>query len=234
MAQEFGEKCSFAGLRSERNICRSHHVGGVDASTGLLMIKYAVIFLAVAGAMFAPAAPAQAQIHAEHPRFCVVNVGPTQMMFSAIQPSSDDIYCTHVPEIGETTIIMDARQPELRDMNIEVRLIRNIGQKDWRDNLDATMVVSLPRQKYLADKGTLTFKHSFDKDGEYTAVVKAISDDGAKEYVGEYDFSVGETAQWYVALAMFAGAVALVLLIMWRRHLADVAKSKPSAFRQSP
>ena len=49
------------------------------------------------------ASAAQAQIKAEHPRFCVMNVGPTQMMFSAFQENrTDAIFCQHVPELGKT------------------------------------------------------------------------------------------------------------------------------------
>ncbi|MDP3067254.1 MAG: hypothetical protein Q8M72_01130, partial [Methylocystis sp.] len=53
--------------------------------------------------------PAQAQIRAEHPRHCVMSVGPTQMMFSAFQENqTDEIFCLHVPTRGPTMIILDA------------------------------------------------------------------------------------------------------------------------------
>ena len=98
----------------------------------------------VAGLAFAPVltGAAQAQIKAEHPRNCVMNVGPTQMMFSAFQEKGDEIFCTNISDIGPTLLIFDARQPELRDMNVEVRIVRNVGQKDWRDDLDQTNVVA--------------------------------------------------------------------------------------------
>ncbi|KAF0209224.1 MAG: hypothetical protein FD172_3358 [Methylocystaceae bacterium] len=171
---------------------------------------------------------AQAQIRAEHPRHCVMSVGPTQMMFSAFQENqSDEIFCRHVPTLGPTMIILDARQVELRDMNIEIRVLRNVGQADWRDDLDANTVAVLPPQKYLADKGTTSFTHNFVSDGSYVALVRATSDDGAKEYVGQYDFSVGELVGAGCALAM------------WRRKRAAPRprfapdKPSPSALRQS-
>jgi hypothetical protein len=162
---------------------------------------------------------AQAQIRAEHPRHCVMSVGPTQMMFSAFQENgTDEIFCRHVPSLGPTIIILDAQQVELRDMNIEIRVLRNVGQADWRDDLDANTVAVLPRQKYLADKGTTSFTHNFVRDGNYVALVRATSDDGAKEYVGQYDFSVGETAEWYVALGLMSLVGAGAALGMWRRR----------------
>ena len=62
-----------------------------------------VIALALYGA-------AQAQIKAEHPRNCVMNVGPTQMMFSAFQEKGDEIFCTNISDTGPTILIFDARQ----------------------------------------------------------------------------------------------------------------------------
>ncbi len=185
---------------------------------------------------------AEAQIRAEHPRHCVMSVGPTQMMFSAFQEQkTDEIFCHHVPTLGPTMIILDARQVELRDMNIEIRVLRNVGQKDWRDDLDANTVAVLPPKKYLADKSTASFTHNFVSDGDYIALVKATSDDGSKEYVGQYDFSVGETAEWYVAFGLLSLVGAGAALGMWRRGRSAPqpkarkhGKLSPSAFRQSP
>ncbi|MEK4034753.1 hypothetical protein WOC76_10040 [Methylocystis sp. IM3] len=188
------------------------------------------------------ATAAQAQIRAEHPRFCVMSVGPTQMMFSAFQENkTDEIFCQRVPELGKTMIILDARSNELRDMNIEVRVLRNIDQKDWRDDLEATTVTALPPKKYLQDRGTTSFTYDFGKEGEYIALVRATSDDGAKEYVGQYYFAVGESYEQAMATGALAAAMGFGGLVMWRRsQSAKTAKTatqgKPasSAARQSP
>jgi len=161
---------------------------------------------------------ASAQIKAEHPRFCVMSVGPTQMMFSAFQENgADEIFCQHIPRLGPTYIILDARQPELRDMNVEVRIVRDVGQKDWRDDLDANTVATLPAQKHLKDRGTLRFSADLAKEGDYFALVKATSDDGLKEYVGQYQFSAGESGAWVMASGAVAAAMAFVAFGIWRR-----------------
>lgn len=163
------------------------------------------------------ASSAQAQIKAEHPRMCVMNVGPTQMMFSAFQENrTDAIYCQHVAELGKTMIILDAKSSELRDMNIEVRLLRNIGQKDWRDELDATTVAFLPPEKRLETRGTTTFTHDFTKGGDYIAVVRAYSDDRAKEYVGEYMFTVGDDFDQALMSGGIAALVGCVAALTWK------------------
>jgi hypothetical protein len=170
---------------------------------------------------------AQAQIKAEHPRFCVMSVGPTQMMFSAFQENkTDEIFCQHVPALGPTLIILDARQVELRDMNIEVRVLKDVGQKDWRDDLDVNTVALIPAKKYLEKRGTTSFSHDFTTEGDYIALVRAMSDDGLKEYVGEYRFSVGETGMWTLAGGALAGATALAGIGMWRSRSA-AGKSPP-------
>ena len=190
-----------------------------------MSVKSPLYALAIA---FALSGAAQAQIKAEHPRNCVMNVGPTQMMFSAFQEKGDEIFCTNISDIGPTMLIFDARQPELRDMTVEVHIVRNTGQKDWRDDLDQTSVAAFPAGKHLAQRGTMSFNHDFLKAGDYIAVVRATSDDGAKEYVGEYFFSVGPSENWYFAAMLAAMAVGVGGLGFWglgRRKPATVVKS---------
>ncbi len=176
-----------------------------------------MLFALVGAVLAAPAltGAAHAQIKAEHPRNCVMNVGPTQMMFSAFQEKGDEIFCTNISDIGPTILIFDARQSELRDMNVEIRIVRNIGQKDWRDDLDQTNVVAFPTGKHLAQRSTVNFKHDFVKPGDYIAVVRATSDDGGKEYIGEYFFSVGPSENWYFAAMLGTMAAGVGGLGFW-------------------
>lgn len=187
-------------------------------------------FVLASLAALCAATAAQAQIAAEHPRFCVMSVGPTQMMFSAFQENKTDaIFCQNVPTLGPTMIILDAKSNELRDMIIEVRVLRDVGQKDWRDDLEANTVAMIPPKKYLALRGTTSFTHDFDKEGAFLAVVRATSDDGTKEYVGQYQFSVGGSYE----IALMTGALAAVAgglgLMMWRRGGANSAQQKGAA-----
>ncbi|MGJ0508588.1 MAG: hypothetical protein ACR652_15980 [Methylocystis sp.] len=185
------------------------------------------------------ASGAHAQIAAEHPRFCVMNVGPAQMMFSAFQENrTDAIFCQSIAEAGKTLIILDAKSNELRDMNIEARVLKDVGQKDWRDDLDANTVSRLPPGKYLAAAGTTSFNAEFAKDGEYMAVVRAFSDDGAKDYIGQYRFTVGADYTQIIATGVAVAAVSFTgFLLLWRRGSVGkaAAKAKPatSAARQS-
>lgn len=188
------------------------------------------LLFASLAALSAVSTGAQAQIKAEHPRFCVMSVGPTQMMFSAFQENkSDEIFCQHVPGTGPTMLILDARQPELRDMRIEVRVLRDVGQKDWRDDLDVNTVAMLPAGKHLVKTGTASFTHNFAEEGDYITLVRAKSDDGLKEYVGQYQFSVGESTEWVMAGGALVAFAAAAGFGVWRRGNATRKPPQPKA-----
>jgi hypothetical protein len=187
-----------------------------------------------AAALFAATA-AGAQIKAEHPRFCVMSVGPAQMMFNAFQENrTDEIFCHHVPTLGPTMIILDATSSELREMNIEARILRDVGQKDWRDDLDANTVASIPPKKYLERRGTTNFTHDFSAEGPYIALVRATSDDGVKEYVGEYRFSVGQSGLESMATGAIAAALGCMVIVMWRRSAAGAAAAPRKSTSATP
>jgi hypothetical protein len=178
-----------------------------------------------------------AQIKAEHPRNCIFNVGPTEMMFSAFQEGKTDaIFCQHIDDVGSTMIILDARQAELNDMNIEAFVIKNLNQKDWRDDLIANTVAMLPADKYLKKKNTVSFSHQFAKEGNYFIIVKATSDNGLKEYIGQYGFSVGESDQWLLVfglLSLVGGGIVFLAWKSWPRR-SDASSTKTPALEAEP
>jgi hypothetical protein len=181
-------------------------------------------FCAIASISLIPLV-AQAQIKAEHPRNCIFDVGPTQMMFSAFQEGkTDEIFCQHIGDLGQTLIILDARQSEMDDMNIEARVIQNINQKDWRDDLDRTTVTVMQSGKYLKKKNTVSFTHDFSKEGDYILIVRATSDDNVKEYIGQYGFSVGETREWKAVAGALVIATFSVAFFIWRDAQSKAAK----------
>lgn len=168
---------------------------------------------------------AQAQIKAEHPRNCIFDVGPTQMMFSAFQEGkTDEIFCQHIGDLGHTLIILDARQSEMDDMNIEARVIQNINQKDWRDDLERTTIAVMQSGKYLKKRNTVSFTHDFSKEGDFILVVRATSDDNVKEYIGQYGFSVGETREWKAVAGALVIATFSVTFFIWRDAQSKAAK----------
>ncbi len=96
---------------------------------------------------------------APEPRDCIMSVGPAQMTFTAFQEQkTHETFCAHVPDAGPTVIILDAHELELRGMRVEIRILRNVGQHEWNEDLDANTELTLSAKNYLASNGTASFQ----------------------------------------------------------------------------
>jgi hypothetical protein len=160
---------------------------------------------------------------------CIMKIGPDTMTFTGYQPlKSRDQFCDDIPDVGPTIIVLDAQQDELRDMELEIRILRNVGQKDDNENLEQNTEIYVPPKKYRT--GTLNFEYNFAKEGKYIGLVKARSDDGKKEYVSRFPFSVGETAGRDLTIAVFFASLALVGFgLYYKKAFIDKKKAPPKA-----
>jgi len=158
---------------------------------------------------------------------CVMKIGPDTMTFTGYQPQkSREQFCDDIPDVGSTIIVLDAQQDELRDMALEIRILRNVGQKDDSENMDANTQIYVAPKKYKTD--TLNFDYDFKQQGNFIGLVKARSDDGTKEYISRFPFAVGETANKNFYTAVVLGAAGLVGFGLYYKH-AFIDKKKPSA-----
>ena len=159
---------------------------------------------------------------------CIMKIGPDTMSFTGYQPlKSREQFCDDIPDVGPTIIVLDAQQDELRDMSLEIRILRNVGQKDDSENMEANTEIYVSPKKYRT--GTLNFEYNFAKQGKYIGLVKAKSDDGTKEYVSRFPFSVGETAGKDITIAVFFGAVAVIGFGLWYKNAFHGKKAEPKA-----
>jgi len=160
---------------------------------------------------------------------CIMKIGPDQMTFTGYQPiKSREQFCDDIPDVGPTIIVLDAQQDELRDMALEMRILRNVGQKDDNENMQANTEFYVPPKKYKT--GTLNFEYNFANKGNYIGLVKARSDDGSKEYVSRFPFAVGQTAGNDMTIAIFGGVVLLAGFGLFYKHaFLDKAKKKVDA-----
>jgi hypothetical protein len=156
---------------------------------------------------------------------CLMKIGPDTMSFTGYQPlKSREQFCDDIPDAGPTIITLDAQQDELRDMNLEMRVLRDVGQKDDSENLEANTEYFSPPKKYKT--GTLTFDHNFVNEGKYIGIVKAKSDDGSKEYVARFPFSVGLTAGKEMTTFIVLGLAGAVAFGLWYKHFVIDKKKK--------
>jgi len=157
---------------------------------------------------------------------CIMKIGPDTMSFTGYQPQkSREQFCDDIPDVGPTIIVLDAQQDELRDMALEIRILRNVGQKDDNENLAANTETYVAPKKYKT--GTLNFEYNFANKGNFIGLVKAVSDDGSKTYVSRFPFSVGETAGRDVIIYAFFSILGLVGFGLWYRH--SLGTKKPNA-----
>lgn len=119
---------------------------------------------------------------------CVLHIGPYKMYFASYQPdtSYDRKFCQELPGMGNSVLVLDFVEQELRSMPVEVRIIRDTGSED---NLEAVTVTHLPAKVYPA--GSIDVKYNFDTPGKFIGLVSV----GEKqEHLSRFPFSVGETS----------------------------------------
>jgi hypothetical protein len=154
-----------------------------------------------------------------------MKIGPDTMAFTGYQPlKSRETFCDDIPDVGPTIIVLDAEQDELRDMALEMRILRNVGQASDDENVDQNTEKYVPPKKYKT--GTLNFEHNFVNKGQYIGLVKAKGDDG-REYLARFPFTVGTTAERDLTAALFLAGVAVVGFGLWFRQA--FMKKKPQA-----
>lgn len=139
---------------------------------------------------------------------CKMKIGPDTMNFTGYQPQkSRETFCDDIPDVGPTIIVLDAVQDELRDMMLEMRILRDVGQAADDENMEQNTETYIPPKKYKT--GTLNFEYDFKSKGKFIGLVKAKGDDG-REYVSRFPFSVGTTADKDLTAALFLAGVGLV------------------------
>jgi len=118
---------------------------------------------------------------------CVLHIGPYKMYFNSYQPDSyyDKQFCQELPGLGNTVLVLDYVEQELRSLPVEVRIIKDTGSED---NLEAVTVTHLPAKVYPT--GSIDVKYNFDKPGKFVGLV-SIGE--KREHVSRFPFSVGET-----------------------------------------
>jgi hypothetical protein len=124
---------------------------------------------------------------------CVLSFTGTKyrIHFTGYQPNSQQKeFCEDIPERGRTIVALDYFSPELRQMDVELRVIRNPDNPVAETtNVEAITELYISPQKHPT--GTLNFEHDF-KEGKYIGLLKLR--DGAEEYTSRFPFAVGVAA----------------------------------------
>ena len=162
-------------------------------------------FLLIAWAFVACAAvPGRAGAHgglAMEQDMCKLSVGPYTVHFAGYQEDAQrSEFCEDIPHRGKIIVVLDFVDPALREMPVEVRVVRKTGE-----SLDQSPVVFSVGPK-LYPNGTLTFAHDFADDGDYVGLVDAGPQ---RRYASVFPFSVGVDR---TTPKILAGALVLIAL----------------------
>ena len=153
-------------------------------------LKHAIVatFVAAFLAWGAGGASAHGGVRLEQDE-CVIKIGPNTMHFIGYQRAGEEQeFCEDIARTGPTVIALSAVSPDLRDMAIGIRVVKDVEEAKESANLDAVTVAYYPPKVYR--NGIMTFEHDFKEPGKYVGIV-TVSDDLGNEWVSRFPFTVG-------------------------------------------
>lgn len=235
-------------LRRERDVSRPslHHLGSkalrfsddlavaITRLLGRLVLGPVVAFVGVAVLCGSPA-EAHGRLGAAEGR-CRLYIGPDVMDFTGYLPDASKAeFCEDIPATGHVIIALDAEQPELRDMAIAIRIVRDVGGSASDDeHLEAATVAYQPPKVYPT--GTVNFEHVFNEAGFYVGIVTVTGPHG-ELWTSRFPFSVGmsfvRTLPVYFLFAI--GVVAAFFIYLRHREIhPDLKKTEDAKDQPTP
>ena len=100
---------------------------------GITRVASAVLIL-IAG-LYPNIAAAHGNVSIEED-ICVRRIGGNMVHFSAYQPQFEPKaqYCTEIPEVGDTFLVVDLVDPGLRNMPVSVRIVRGPNENEKEED----------------------------------------------------------------------------------------------------
>ena len=176
------------------------------------MRSFVSLKLMVGCAVFAMGALVSSQAHAHGglsmaEDMCKLTVGPYMMHFSGYQPESTQQkqFCEDIPATGQTIVVLDYIEQELRTLPADVRIIRDTGTEE---NIEGITVFHLPSKVY--PNGSIDFTYTFDKPGKFVGIV-TVGD--KQQHISKFPFSVGEPKFYTKFLNIYMFPVAAIIIV---------------------
>ncbi len=158
----------------------------------------------------------------------MLKIGPNTMHFIGYQRTGEEQeFCEDIAHTGPTVIALTAVSPDLRDMAIGVRIVKDVGEEQEKANLDAATEFYLAPKVYR--NGTMTFEHDFKKAGHYVGIV-TVSDDQGNQWVSRFPFTVGLFTFWgnieYILYGVgFTALLGFLWFTLWTRSRQKTAEA---------
>lgn len=148
---------------------------------------------------------------------CVLTIDFYESHFTAYQPEArgNEEFCHHLPGAGKTIIVLDYLHRSLKEVPVEVRIIRDVG--DWGQFVREEDVAGLGdlephtvfhRAPAVAESGTMTLEHTFEREGSYVGIVTAGHPTKDSTHTAVFPIGVG-TGRFPWGWTAFGGAAIL-------------------------
>lgn len=159
-----------------------------------------VCFIGIVAACGASAVFAHGGVSSEDD-VCLINIDRYKAHFTGYLPQvrATQEFCEDIPVATESIFVIDYISDELREMEIDFRIIRdvkNIGVTATLADLggeqaikDATVYYAEPKQY---QKGVMNIRYNFTQEGGYIGVVNAHHLETGLKYTSVFPFSVGQ------------------------------------------
>lgn len=150
---------------------------------------------------------------------CVIKVEFYSAHFTAYQPRQygNEQFCQEMPGTGETIIVLDYLHQSLKDVPVEIRIIRDVtGQGrfiktkhvDAIKDIDKHTVFHQP--PVIRPDASLTVEFEFDEPGSYVGIVSAGHPQNDTIYTAVFPLEVGKPRTMlmislFLILCVFAG-----------------------------
>jgi hypothetical protein len=156
---------------------------------------------------------------------CRLFIGPDVMNFTGYLPDASKVeFCEDIPATGHVIVALDDVEAELRDMKVEVRIVRDVGSATKEEeNLDAVTVAYAEPRYYPT--GTINFEHTFDEPGYFVGIVTAHGVHGER-WVSRFPFSVGKSFARTLPIYLLLGAAVVAMFFIYMRHRNEWAPTK--------
>jgi hypothetical protein len=156
---------------------------------------------------------------------CVMRIGPNAMHFIAYQRAGEEQeFCEDIALTGPTVIALSAVSPDLRDMAIGIRVVKDVGEDKEQSDIDAVTVAYYPPKVYR--NGTMTFEHDFKQAGKYVGIV-TVADDLGNQWTARFPFTVGVfTFMGNIEYILYGVAFVVLCGFLWYMLQARANKSQ--------
>ncbi|MGJ0509682.1 MAG: hypothetical protein ACR652_21665 [Methylocystis sp.] len=150
---------------------------------------------------------------------CEISIGPDLIGIVSYMPDrSRDRFCGEFPATGRIILTIDLIAERLRELPIEVRIVKESGRPlSEEDDLGPATVAYLPPRVYPG--GAVPVEHVFDEAGDYAAFISVTESSGARRTT-RFAFTVGGFWQFY-ATAMLAGVALAGAVFAYWTHAGD-------------